>query len=80
MAEALDILLHERLVLGEALRVERLELSDAKISLPTNPGAPELVIERARGRILMSADRTIEVRDASGMIGGIRVEFIAPAA
>jgi len=62
-------------LLDGIVKVERLELSDARISLPTNPGAPELVIEHANGRILMSAGRTIEVRDASGMIGGIRFDF-----
>lgn len=69
----IDLDIHK--LLDGQFKVERLELSDARISLPTNPGAPELVIEHANGRILMSADRTIEVRDASGMIGGIRFDF-----
>lgn len=63
-----------KLIRGQA-RLLRLELSDAMISLPTNPGAPELVIEHASGRVLMNSGRTIEIRDASGLVEGIRIDF-----
>jgi len=39
-----------RLVRGK-VRVERVELSDARVVLPTAKGAPDLVIERLNGRI-----------------------------
>jgi len=57
------------------VRLERLELSDARVTLPTVEGAPDLVVEHLNGRVLMNAGRVIEVRDARGMIGGVALDF-----
>ncbi len=57
------------------MRLERLELSDGRVTLPTVEGAPDLVIEHLNGRILMNAGRVIEVREARGMIGGVVLDF-----
>lgn len=57
------------------VRIERIELSDARVVLPTAAGAPELVIEHLDGRMLISAGRVIEVREARGMIGGVALDL-----
>ncbi len=59
------------------VRLERLELSDARVTLPTVDDAPDLVVEHLNGRVLMNAGRVIEVRDAAGKIGGVALDFSA---
>lgn len=61
-------------------RVERLDLKNGSLSLPANPDDPEskiLEIKNASGRLLMPGGRRFELREVSGEIRGIKIEFDA---
>jgi hypothetical protein len=58
-------------------RVERLELTGARVTLAVDPDDPEskaLEISDARARIEFSGVRQIEISGVSGMVGGLRLE------
>ena len=68
-----------KLARGE-VRVERLELIGGSLALPADPDDPEskvLEVSNASGRVLMPGGRRLEILDARGDIGGIRLEFEA---
>lgn len=68
-----------RLARGQ-IKIERLDLLGAIISLvadPADPNSKALEIEDARGRILMPRGRLLEIQSASGIVGGIRMQFDA---
>jgi len=68
-----------RLAAGD-IRLDRLDLTGARIALaadPADPRSKELVITDARGRVHLSDQRRLEIHDASGMVGGIRLEVEA---
>lgn len=60
-------------------KLTRIELQDARVVLPTDPDnpAPPLVIENLTGRVLMGVGRRVEIREASGRVGGVDLEFSA---
>ena len=66
-----------RLSRGE-VKIDRLDLAGARVSLAADPEIPDsetLEILDAQGRILISDGRQLEIQKASGMIGGVRLEF-----
>jgi hypothetical protein len=68
-----------KLARGE-VRVERLDLKDGSLTLPVDPEDPDskvLDVKKVSGRVLMPGGRRLEVRDATGMVNGIRLEFDA---
>ncbi len=68
-----------KLARGE-VRVERLDLKGGSLSLPADPNDPEskvLEVKNASGRVLMPGGRRLEILDAQGEVGGIRLEFEA---
>lgn len=68
-----------KLARGE-VRVERLDLEGGSLTLPVDPDDPEskvLEVKNASGRVLMPGGRRLEVLDARGEVGGIRLEFEA---
>jgi len=61
-------------------QLTKLELSDARLSLPIDPKKPDsarLEISDLNGTILMPGGRLLEVRDIRGKIGGVDVIFSA---
>ena len=68
-----------KLARGE-VRVERLDLEGGSLTLPVDPDDPDskvLEVKNASGRVLMPGGRRLEVLDARGEVGGIRLEFEA---
>jgi hypothetical protein len=68
-----------KLARGE-VRVERLDLEGGSLTLPVDPEDPEskvLEVKNASGRVLMPGGRRLEVLEAQGEVGGIRLEFEA---
>ncbi len=68
-----------KLARGE-VRVERLDLKGGSLTMPVDPDDPDskaLEIRNASGRVLMPGGRRLEVLDARGEVGGIRLEFEA---
>ncbi|MGB6223389.1 AsmA-like C-terminal region-containing protein [Haloferula sp.] len=66
-----------RLSRGE-VEIDRIDLAGARISLAADPMIPDsetLEITQAEGRIQMSKGRQVEIKNASGMVGGVRLEF-----
>ncbi len=68
-----------KLARGE-VRVERLDLKGGSLVLPVDPDDPDskaLEVKNASGRVLMPGGRRLEVLNARGEVGGIRLEFEA---
>jgi hypothetical protein len=68
-----------KLARGE-VRVERLDLKGGSLTMPVDPDDPDskaLEVTNASGRVLMPGGRRLEVLDARGEVGGIRLEFEA---
>lgn len=68
-----------KLARGE-VRVGRLDLRGGSLRLPLDPDDPDskvLDVRHASGRVLMPGGRRLEVLDARGEVGGIRLEFEA---
>ncbi|MEP4078284.1 AsmA-like C-terminal region-containing protein [Haloferula sp.] len=66
-----------RLSRGE-VKIDQIDLAGARISLaadPADPNSKTLELTDAKGRILISDKRQLEIQNASGMIEGIRLEF-----
>ena len=62
------------------VRLNKLQLDDAKLVLPVDPGDPEsevLDITDANGTVFMPGDRRLEIREAHGKIAGIDVTLNA---
>lgn len=62
------------------VRVERLELKGGSLAMPVDPDNPDskvLEVRNASGRVLMPGGRRMEIVDARGEVGGIRLEFDA---
>lgn len=58
-------------------KINRLDLSGARVTLavdPQDPDSKSLEITDARGRIEFSGPRQLEISEASGMVGGLRLE------
>jgi hypothetical protein len=65
-------------LIKQKLQLTKLELSDARLSLPVDPHNPDsalLEVSDLNGTILMPGGRLLEVRDVRGKIGGIEVIF-----
>jgi hypothetical protein len=63
-----------------SVRINKLVLRDAALSLPVNPDDPEagmLEVTGARGTLLMPGGKRLEIRDARGRIAGIEVSLNA---
>ena len=63
-------------LLRKDVRINRLDLSGASISLAANPdddGSKTLDITELKGRMDLSGNRSITVSGASGMVGGVRL-------
>lgn len=61
-------------------RLRKIELSDARVSLPVDPLDPNsstLEISGARGTVLMPGGRLLEIRNARGKVGGINIVLSA---
>ena len=59
-------------------KIERLDLSGARISLlvdPLDPASRSLDLRNLTGRIAFSGNRTLHVTHASGMVGGIQIDL-----
>lgn len=66
-----------RLARGQ-LRLTKVELSDARLSLPVDPDDPEsatLEITNASGKLVMPGGRLLEVREATGNVAGVQVSL-----
>jgi hypothetical protein len=62
------------------VRINKLVLRDAALSLPVDPDHPEagmLEVTGARGTLLMPGGKRLEIRDARGRIAGIEVSLNA---
>ncbi|MFC7338908.1 AsmA-like C-terminal region-containing protein [Haloferula chungangensis] len=62
------------------VKIDRLDLAGARVSLAADPEVPDsetLDILDAQGRILISGGRHMEIQNASGMVGGVRLELDA---
>lgn len=73
------VLDNARLARGE-FRLRKLELRNARLSLPVDPENPSgdaLHITGIYGTILMSGERLIEIRDARGEVEGIKIALTA---
>lgn len=73
------VLDNAQLARGE-FRVRKLELRNAMLSLPVDPEKPSgesLHITGLYGTILMSGERLIEIRNARGEVGGIKITLTA---
>ena len=60
------------------VKIDRIDLAGARISLSADPEVPDsktLEITDARGGIIYPAGRHLEIQNASGMIGGVRLEL-----
>lgn len=65
-------------LINRRFQLTKLELSDARLSLPVDPHNKEsaiLEVSGLNGTILMPGGRLLEVRDVRGRIGGINVIF-----
>lgn len=73
------VLDNAQLARGE-FRLRKVELRNARLSLPVdpeNPSGESLQLSGLYGTILMSGERTIEIRDARGEVGGIKLSLTA---
>lgn len=73
------VLDNTQLARGE-FRLRKIELRNARLSLPVDPKIPSgesLHFSGLYGTILMSGARTIEIRDARGEVSGIRISLTA---
>lgn len=73
------VLDNAQLARGE-FRLRKVELRNARLSLPVdpeNPSGESLHFSGLYGTILMSGERLIEIRDARGEVGGIRIALTA---
>jgi hypothetical protein len=73
------VLDNTKLARGE-FRLRKVELRNARLSLPVDPKIPSgesLHFSGLYGTILMNGARTIEIRDARGEVGGIRIALTA---
>ena len=62
------------------LRVNRVALKEATVQLPIDPDdpdSPRIVIEQLSGSMHLPDKRTVEARDISGPIAGIRIKIDA---
>ncbi len=61
-------------------RLRKIELTDARVSLPVDPQDPNsstLEISGARGTVLMPGGRLLEIRNARGKVGGVDIVLSA---
>jgi hypothetical protein len=73
------VLDYSQLAQGE-FRLRKIALSNARLSLPVDPERPSgaaLHVSDLQGTILMSADRKLEIKDAHGDVGGVKISFNA---
>ncbi len=74
--ERVQLVLENRsLALGK-IKLKKIDLNNARLSLPVdpkNPGGESLEFTGIFGTILQSGERLIEIRDARGQVGGIDV-------
>lgn len=73
------VLNNSRLARGE-FRLSKVELRNARLSLPVdpkNPSGESLHFSGLYGTILMTGERLIEIRDARGKVGGVQVALSA---
>ncbi len=73
------VLDNTQLARGE-FRLRKIELRNASLSLPVDPEEPSgaaLRFSGLYGTILMSGQRLIEIRDARGEVGGIKIALTA---
>jgi hypothetical protein len=73
------VLDNSRLARGE-FRLSKIELRNARLSLPVDPKSPSgeaLHFSGLYGTILMTGERLIEIRDARGEVGGIQIALTA---
>lgn len=78
--ERVQLVLNNSLLARGEFRLRKVELRNARLSLPVdpkNPSGESLHFSGLYGTILMSGERLIEIRDARGEVGGIQVALSA---